>query len=240
MTRRNTNAFSSSAQFPAPGVLTFSFREWHKCQARREGPERCLAQSVFRCLSFKRLALRSAPVRRLFAQGPVLPGTRALHLPDGSRLPGRRGNPPWERIEAPARTEFLRPAQSPSSQEWQRVCHLPADGSYERPDPAVTSRNSGRRSRAACKHVCRHAPRGKGLDEYNPITINCQVLLIRHPEVRAKRASKDERPRNHGWVILRGSWLCRSHLRMTRRGQERKFTRSLSTRDNRSGRGCED
>jgi len=56
---------------------------------------------------------------------------------------------------------------------------MPADGSFERPGPAVTSRSSGRRSRAAWTHVCRHAPHGAGRHEYNPILYRCQ-----HPSFR--------------------------------------------------------
>src|SRR6185312_4274676 len=48
-----------------------------------------------------------------FALRAVLPGTRALLLPGGLRLPGHRGNPPWERIKAPMRTESLRRSSIP-------------------------------------------------------------------------------------------------------------------------------
>jgi hypothetical protein len=171
------NALNSGPQFPAPGVPTFSFREWHKCQARREGPERCLAQSVFRSFSLAgEEALRSAPVRRFFTQGPVLPGTRALTCRAAFASRDAKGIRLASGLK-PRRGRNLSAWPSPRPAKDGSGSFLPADGSFERPGPVLTRHGSGRRSRAACKHVCRHAPHGKGRVEYSPIRIIVKRLI---------------------------------------------------------------
>jgi hypothetical protein len=120
----------------------------------------------------ERRALRSAPARRLCAPGPCFRGREPF-------LRRRRtGNPPCGRIKANARADFLRPVQSPSSTLKAAGLFMPADGYPKRPGPMLTRHGSGRRSCSACKHVCRHAPRGSGRDEYNPINGNVKRRLV--------------------------------------------------------------
>ena len=128
-------------------------------------------------------------------QSPEIPASRARCSGLLSTAPGGHTfYPPLLMLNASPLTRLSLVLASPAS-----VTESRSAGTAQLGPPApVCERLAGHRSRSATfRSHPECAPRGPRRMEYSPIYKSSQAQpLIRHPEVRAKRASKDERFRN--------------------------------------------